>query len=168
MIRECSVEDVKLLQKICSETFKETFEEENTEENLNQFLEEAYNLEKLTKELKDINSKTYLVFEDDEVVGYLKLNRGDAQTEDGYENSLEVQRIYILKKCKGKGIGSELMKLSEEEAKKYGLSYIWLGVWEHNTAAIEFYKKNGFKKFSEHVFVLGDDRQTDYLMKKTL
>ncbi len=45
---------------------------------------------------------------------------------------------------------------------------IWLGVWKQNHSAISFYHKWGFEKFSTHQFILGDDVQTDWLMKKTL
>ena len=45
---------------------------------------------------------------------------------------------------------------------------IWLGVWEHNEPAKAFYTKWGFKQFGAHDFVMGDDRQTDLLMIKSL
>jgi len=45
---------------------------------------------------------------------------------------------------------------------------VWLGVWEENPRAIKFYKKNGFVEFDKHTFVLGEDEQTDILMKKIL
>ncbi|MEG2102651.1 MAG: GNAT family N-acetyltransferase, partial [Flavobacterium sp.] len=48
------------------------------------------------------------------------------------------------------------------------LKYIWLGVWEENIRALSFYKKNGFVEFDKHIFVLGDEEQTDLLMKLTL
>ncbi len=53
-------------------------------------------------------------------------------------------------------------------ANERGVAYVWLGVWEHNYKAIKFYQDKGFVCFGEHVFVLGEDRQTDFLMKKTL
>ncbi|MBR1714166.1 MAG: hypothetical protein IJ717_04390 [Treponema sp.] len=31
-----------------------------------------------------------------------------------------------------------------------------------------FYAHHGFERFGEHVFVLGDDRQTDFLLRKFL
>jgi ribosomal protein S18 acetylase RimI-like enzyme len=43
--------------------------------------------------------------------------------------------------------------------------YIWLCVWEENHNAIQFYAKNGFVTFDKHIFVLGDEAQTDLLMK---
>ena len=48
------------------------------------------------------------------------------------------------------------------------MSYVWLGVWEQNPRAIRFYEKNGFVPFDTHVFILGEDKQTDILMKKIL
>ena len=45
------------------------------------------------------------------------------------------------------------------------LKYIWLGVWQENPKAIQFYTKNGFEVFDQHVFKLGDEEQTDFLMR---
>lgn len=50
-------------------------------------------------------------------------------------------------------------------AKLNAASFIWLGVWEENRRAIAFYTKNDFVVFDKHVFTLGDDKQTDLLMK---
>ena len=57
------------------------------------------------------------------------------------------------------------MEVAIDLAYENNLEYVWLGVWEHNYKAIEFYKKKGFEKFGEHVFVLWEDEQVDYLMK---
>ncbi|MCR5099909.1 MAG: GNAT family N-acetyltransferase [Butyrivibrio sp.] len=168
-IKRCTLNEIEDLQKVCRETFTETFEEQNTKEDMEKFLEESYGLKVLEKELSDKNSMTYLAIDDTgKALGYLKLNVDDAQTEKGYDNSLEIQRIYILKEAKGQGIGTEFMKIAENKARDLGLSYIWLGVWEYNYAAQKFYKGKGFNKFSEHIFVLGDDRQTDFLMRKEM
>lgn len=60
------------------------------------------------------------------------------------------------------------MSLAEETARKHNLPVIWLGVWEHNEAAKALYAKKGFIRFSEHTFTVGDDPQTDWLLKKEL
>ena len=44
--------------------------------------------------------------------------------------------------------------------------YVWLGVREKNEKALRFYKKNGFYQIGSHCFIMGDDAQTDYLMRK--
>lgn len=42
----------------------------------------------------------------------------------------------------------------------------WLGVWERNDRAIRFYARHGYERCGEHVFQLGDDAQTDYIMQR--
>ena len=43
-----------------------------------------------------------------------------------------------------------------------------MGVWEHNERAQRFYKRNGFYQIGAHSFIMGDDDQTDHLMRKDL
>ena len=131
-------------------------------------LETAYSKNKLTRQIESPDSVTYIAYCDGVPSGYVQLNRGTMQTEKGYDGSLEIQRIYVLSSAKGKGIGSQFMKTAEEKAKEWNLSYIWLGVLEYNAPAIKFYKSKGYEPFSEHTFIVGSDRQTDILMKKTL
>ena len=132
------------------------------------FLDKAYSEEKLKSEIENKESETFLAVENQKILGVLKINTGNAETESGLKNSLEIQRIYILKDSKGLGIGTVLMNLAEKKARELGVSFIWLGVWEKNFPAQKFYTDKGFRKFSEHSFVLGDDVQTDFLMKKEL
>ena len=41
-------------------------------------------------------------------------------------------------------------------------------VWEKNEKALKFYKKNGFYEIGTHTFVMGEDVQTDYIMRKDM
>lgn len=157
-----------ICRKYIGRLFFETFSEQNSEENMRIFLDKAYSEEKLKPEIEDKESETFLAVENQKILGVLKINTGNAETESGLENSLEIQRIYILKESKGLGIGTVLMNLAEKKARELGVSFIWLGVWEKNFPAQKFYTDKGFRRFSEHAFVLGDDIQTDFLMKKEL
>ena len=62
-------------------------------------------------------------------------------------------------------IGIELDKYIIKIAKSKNAEYVWLGVWEKNPRAIKFYEKNGFVPFDKHIFKLGNDKQTDIMMK---
>ncbi len=73
-----------------------------------------------------------------------------------------------MQKYKGNHIGKKLVENTIEIAKKNNQNYIWLGVWEKNLNAIKFYEKQGFEKYNTHVFQLGQDKQTDNLMKLIL
>ena len=74
----------------------------------------------------------------------------------------------MLKAHQGKKIGQLFYQKALEIATQHKLRYIWLGVWEENKNAINFYEKNGFVAFDKHIFKLGDDPQTDILMKLSL
>jgi ribosomal protein S18 acetylase RimI-like enzyme len=153
---------------LVKKTFFETFAEKNTIENMQKYLEEGFTFEKLTSELLSPNSKFYFASFENKVIGYLKLNFGQSQTELKDDKALEIERIYVLNEYHGKKVGQILYDKAIEIAKHKKADYIWLGVWEENPRAINFYKKNGFKEFDKHIFKLGEDEQTDIMMKLKL
>lgn len=168
IIVKIGINDIVELQKVGRQTFQETFAESNSEENMNSYLEEGFSLEKLTQELNNENSEFYFVKTDNKIVGYLKVNFGDAQTELIDNKGFEIERIYILKEYHGKKVGQLLYDKAIEIAKGKEVDFVWLGVWEHNNRAIRFYEKNGFIPFDKHVFKVGDDEQIDIMMKLKL
>ena len=167
-IKRVTLSDIDQLQKIGRQTFLETFSEANSEENMKNYLEQGFSNEKLAAELIDINSEFYFSTLDNEVIGYLKLNFGESQTELKDRKSLEIERIYVSKEFHGKSVGQLLYDKAIQIAKQKNVDYVWLGVWEENPRAINFYKKNGFNEFDKHIFKLGDDEQTDIMMKLKL
>lgn len=164
-IRKATGSDLETIQKISIHTFIETFAAVNTPENIADYIKNSLNTEQLTAELNNVNSKFYIAYSNDEVVGYLKINFGDAQTESINENALEVQRIYVLQNFHGKNIGQLLLDEVKKIAKNTDVDSVWLGVWEENHRALRFYTKNGFVVFDKHVFIMGNDEQTDLLMR---
>ena len=167
-IKKVTESDLSIIKDISIKTFKETFEKDNPPEETKKYIEENFTDEKILSEIKTEGSQFYLAYLDDKPVAYLKINTGEAQTEKQGNDSLEIQRIYVLIEFKGKRIGSLLLKKAEEEASKMKIKRMWLGVWEHNADALKFYYKKGYKKFSEHVFMYGTDKQTDFLLEKYL
>lgn len=167
-ITKVALNDIDQLQKIGRQTFQETFSESNSEENMKNYLEEGFSNEKLLVELNDQNSEFYFATLNNEVIGYLKINFGASQTELKDSKALEIERIYVSKEFHGKSVGQLLYNKAIEIAKLKNADYVWLGVWEENPRAIRFYKKNGFVEFEKHIFKLGNDEQTDIMMKLKL
>lgn len=168
LIRECSLKDIEKIKYISEKTFYETFSNENTDKDMENYLGENFSYGQIESEIKNNGSRFYIVENSEKVFAYMKLNFDKAQTEAGHHNTLEVQRIYVLQEYKSKHIGKMLMQKAIEIGKRNNLDYIWLGVWEHNINAIKFYEKQGFEKFDTHIFKLGEDEQTDNLMKLIL
>ncbi len=167
-LKKVTLNDIEILQFIGRKTFYETFITGNTEDDMKKYLDEGFSTEKLTNELNEKDSEFYVAFDNETVIGYLKTNTGKAQTEAQNENALEVERIYVAKEYHGKKVGQLLYDKALEIAISINAPYLWLGVWEENPRAINFYKKNGFEEFDKHIFKLGNDEQTDIMMKKNL
>ncbi len=167
-IARVTEDEIYSLQDIGCRTFYETFSDTNTEENMQQYLQVSFEVSKLLAELRNVNSRFYFAKFDGNIIGYLKLNTADAQTESAMPDALEIERIYVAKEFHGKKFGQLLYDKAIEVAQELGQKSIWLGVWEKNARAIQFYKKNGFIEFDRHIFRMGDDEQTDLMMKKVL
>ncbi|OZU89671.1 GNAT family N-acetyltransferase [Virgibacillus indicus] len=163
-----SIEDLHILHEISYGTFDETFKDQNSPENMKNYLEKAFNLKQLKKELSNISSQFFFVYYNDEVAGYLKVNTNEAQSEEMGDESLELERIYIKNKFQRHGLGKYLLDKAIEIAMKNNKKNIWLGVWEKNENAIAFYKKMGFVHTGAHSFYMGDEEQIDFIMMKTL
>ena len=167
-IKKVTLDNLDQLQKLSRQTFFETFSSVNTEENIQKYLDEAFSINRLTDELNDNNAAFYFAILEEQVIGYLKLNFGPSQTELQNDKAVEIERIYVLQAFQGKSVGQALFGKAIEIAREKGADYVWLGVWEENLKAINFYKKNGFVVFDKHLFKLGDDEQTDLMMKLEL
>jgi ribosomal protein S18 acetylase RimI-like enzyme len=158
--------EAALLSNISIKTFHDTFHQFNKEEDMEIFLKK-FTANEMQRELNEASNYFYFARYNGEVVGYVKLSTAKIPQLPN-EEILEICRIYVLKDKLGKGVGKALMELSTGLAKQLGKKTIVLGVWEHNQRAIAFYKSFGFEKFGEHIFMLGRDAQTDWLMKKAV
>ena len=167
-IRKCVIDDLSILREFSYSTYYESFSHLNTLSNMKAYLEHAFNMDKLRGELTNSNSLFYFLYADEELAGYLKLNEYEAQTDINDPQSLEIERIYVAKEFQGKGLGSTLLNKSIDIAITRKKLYIWLGVWEKNQKALQFYKRNGFYSIGMHTFVMGDEEQTDFIMRKDL
>ena len=167
-IVEITEDKLETLRDLSIQTFHETFAPFNTEEVLQEYYDTDFNLEQLAKDLADPESEYYFLLVDGEETGILKVNVGDAQTEQELENAFEIQRIYVKQGYQGLGLGKKLFDFAMERAYASGCDWAWLGVWEHNYKAQKFYAKYGFEKFTEHGFPMGDKVDIDWLLKKSL
>ncbi|HET8572531.1 MAG TPA: GNAT family N-acetyltransferase [Edaphocola sp.] len=168
LLKRLGIADLLPLQKLARLTFRETFTAQNTEENMRQYLSERLSAKALLAELSHPLSRFYMVLCEEQPLGYLKLNFGSAQSEPEDTAAMEIERFYIYRQYHGWGVGQFLLDSALEVAKQEQVSYVWLGVWEENARAIQFYRKNGFSVFDKHRFILGNDVQTDLMMRAEL
>lgn len=164
-IHRATVNDFEIIAHLGVATFTETFGSCNSDSDMRVYLDDAFSADRTKSELLTDGSAFYIAYADGRPAAYMKTNTGGAQTERGREDWLEIQRLYVLAAFKRRHIGSALMRTAFSEAQKIRAKGVWLGVWEHNYAAQEFYKSFGFVFVGSHDFVLGTDRQTDLIME---
>lgn len=162
-------EDFKTLANFGRKTFYETWKEYNTESDMQIYLKEAFNEEKILKDIENHEVNTFLFSYDANVLtGYAKMRNDRSSDEFKGAKALEVERIYVSKQHQGGKSGRMLMDACLEKGRKEAYDWMWLGVNIDNHRAIAFYKKYDFITYGTKMFKLGDAEDQDYLMKRLL
>ena len=167
-LRYATPDDAALIADISRQTFYDTFAADNTEADMQKFLNEQFTKGRLMLEVGAPENIFLLACHENNIAGYVKLREGKKLAALNGATSMEIARLYVVKDFLGKGAGKFLMQASLDIAKEKNKEVVWLGVWEKNQRAIDFYTAWGFEKFDECDFLLGDDIQRDWLMKKEL
>lgn len=165
---KCTLNDLDTLTDLSRVTFVDAFEKYNDPGDFENYMQEAFSKEAVKEQLLNPDSTFYFCYLGATLVGYMKLNVGEAQNEQLDEASMELERIYVVNSHQGKQIGKQMLFNAIDIAKDEKRSSLWLGVWEKNTAAIRFYERYNFKTFGTHPYFIGKDEQTDLLMKLDL
>ena len=168
IIRLATKDDAEVIADLSRKTFYETFGTHNTRENMEKFMSRQFTKKNLMKEVGALGNVFFLALQDEGPVGYARLRESINHKELGNVNAIEIARLYAINKVIGTGVGKQLMNACFEKAQAMKKEIIWLGVWEKNKRAIDFYTRSGFKKFAEHPFIIGDDVQNDWLLKKAV
>jgi ribosomal protein S18 acetylase RimI-like enzyme len=164
-LEQIEVSHLAQLQQIGTETFTEAFAGANNPEDFRQYLEEAFDADRLRRELTNPESRFFFLYDGGHLIGYSKINTGQAQTELKDPDGMEIERIYVRGAAQGRGLGTWMLDRLKAIARAEGMSYLWLGVWEENHDAIRFYKQHGFVTFGKHPYYVGSDRQMDWMMR---
>jgi ribosomal protein S18 acetylase RimI-like enzyme len=168
IIKPAGIDDVDVLRTIGIRTFSEAFADKNTEDDMAAYFKKAFTSQRIEAELRGPEVQFHLAVTNQHIIGYMKINAGDAQSEALGAKHMEIERIYVVAEAQKHGIGQILLDEALCIARNDGARILWLGVWEHNPGAIRFYERNGFVAFGRQDFMLGNDRETDVLMRRRI
>ncbi len=167
-IRKVEIAEADTLLAYSKKTFYEFFAHLNDPVHMEAYSSVAFTPQCILDQLTNPDSEFYFALYEDNIVCYIKLNFNNAQTEYKDKNALEIERIYVSGEHHGKAHSASLTVrfllltlLVTNSSNMYGLAF-----GEHNYKAIGFYEHNGFKLCGSHEFLLGEDKQTDLLMRK--
>ncbi len=167
-IRKAKIEEVPAVRELAIEVYTDTFADQNTPANLQAFYRDSYNLPKFKSEFHEAGATLYLATDELKIIGFLRLRQSREVEKQLGLNTVELHRLYVHRDYHGTSASRLLMEKAMSYAMEKKFEWMWLGVWEKNFRAQKFYAKWGFERFGEHVFQMGDDPQTDWLLKKKL
>jgi ribosomal protein S18 acetylase RimI-like enzyme len=167
-ILTASADDAVALADIARRTFHDAFAADNEAHNIDDYIEAAFNEQRIREELRDTSNTFLLAYRGGKTlpVGYAKLRVGGVSGHVLPDNSIEIERLYADQPATGQGIGSALMEACLRAAAESGFDNVWLGVWENNAGGIRFYERWGFREFGRKIFYMGTDPQNDLIMAR--
>ncbi len=167
LIVKAEAKDAALIASISRETFYDTYAADNTAANMAKFLTEQFSKAMLMEEVVTTGNHFFLAYVDQKLAGYLKLKEAiHPKLEES--SAIEISRIYVYKSFIGKSVGNALMQTAIDFAASNNKKWLWLIAWKQNARALAFYQKKGFEIFAESIFVLGDDLQNDWVLKRRI
>jgi len=147
-------------------TFRDTYAGFNRPEDMDAYVAGAFGERRQAAELADPARTTLLAEIDDVAIGYTQLRTGPAPDCVGELDAIEILRFYVDRPWQGRGVAQALMAAAVNEARARATGVMWLSVWAQNQRAIAFYRKSGFDSVGARDFLLGADRQRDWVMAR--
>jgi len=145
----------------------ETFEHSASPENVAAYLAYAYGPDgHLMRELGDPERRTYLAIDDGRIIGYAKLI--PPWLAEAGPGDLQLSQIYVASSHHGQGVAGALMDWTIATARAAGAKALLLTVWENNHRARRFYDRLGFVHIGDYGFPVGDQIDTDHIMRLAL
>lgn len=167
-VRAASIEDAAPLAAFAARVFAEVFGPGNDAGDMASYLAEAFGPEIQRAEIAAPGAIVLLAEHRGDIVGYAHIAVSGTPACVTGAQAVELKRLYVDPALHGRGTGKALLDESLARAVVAGADTVWLGVWEHNTRAQKFYRREGFERVGEHTFLLGTDAQTDWIMQRAL
>lgn len=158
-IRRATIADCKLINKLANEVFPATYKEILSPEQLDYMMGWMYAPENIRKQMEEEGHVYFIAYEECEPTGYVSVQQQD-------ENVFHLQKIYVLPRFQGAGLGSKLFDQAVKYIKEVHPSpcLMELNV-NRNNKALRFYERKGMKKVREGDFPIGNGYyMNDYIM----
>ena len=155
-IRKAGIDDLRLISVLATTSFYEAYFEQDDPHDLANYITESFSHERLSEELQSAETTFLIAFRRGRSVGYAKLRDGEPHQSIENKNAVELQRIYLIERAWGTGIGEILLERCISEARSMRKEILWLGVWEENKRGLSFYAKHGFTRVGTLTFPYSD------------
>ncbi|WP_404479260.1 GNAT family N-acetyltransferase [Novosphingobium sp. BL-52-GroH] len=168
-LRLAAAADAAPLAELGARSFVAKFGHLYRPEDLASFLQGSHSTDKVAGEIADPRLRIMLAEEDGRLLGFCKL-----VMECGWPDHargatvIELKQLYTDPEATGRGIGAGLMDWAMAEATSFGADEVQLSVYSDNPGAQKFYARYGFGKVADIHFMVGDQRDEEFLFAKVI
>ena len=171
ILRPASLSDAEPLARLGRESFCAAFEHLYKPEDLSSFLESVYSPAVVAEEIADPTMTHRLAQDEDRgpLTGFVKMRSPSWYAEDSdAPNPIALGQLYTDPARTGEGIGAALMEWAVQFSRDQNHDAIQLSVWSENYGAQRFYRRYGFAKIADIHFMVGEQRDEEFLYELRL
>lgn len=103
----------------------------------------------------------FVIEENGKIIG----GGGIAPLDNHDGNICELQKMYFLKKARGRGLGAEIIDRCLKKAKEFGFEKCYLETMPYMDAARKLYEKNGFEYIDSPMGATGHTSCSVWMLK---
>jgi len=170
ILRDAQPQDAPALAALGQEAFCASFAHLYGEEDLTGFLAQSHSPAKVATEIADPNMRVHLALDEHgQLLGFCKLVLACGWPDMARAaNVIELKQLYTAPSATGRGIGAALMDWALAEAVSREAGEMQLSVYSDNPGAQRFYARYGFAKVADIHFMVGNQRDEEFLFAKVL
>jgi diamine N-acetyltransferase len=163
------IDEAEALAELSRETFREAFAHLYSAEDLALFEAAVYAPEVIAAELASPNRRYLVAYDGERMIGYCKIGFDKSLDYDwGGRKIIELKQLYIFASHHGGGVAQHLTDWAIAEARGVAADSLLLSVYSDNPRGQRFYQKNGFAHVADTYFMVGNQRDDEYLYLKRL
>lgn len=144
---QCRLDDLMNLQHLMITSYRDHYCHLWSDQGAH-YLNSHYNQAALENALEDLNVEIYFLEVAQEKLGFVKIILDSGIDPYSAEDTLELEKIYFLKKATARGLGKQSLDFVEQRTQDLNKSFIWLKSMAFGPV-VQFYQKNGFKVLRE-------------------
>ena len=158
-IREINRNDCENLSALSILVWLSTYAKDGIREKISRFVLNEFKPEKFAEIVDSPSKKAYLASHKQHIVGIVVVDM-ESKYEGSHEFGYEIETLYVHPNFQGKGVGKLLLTSIENFLGRIS----WLSTWVHNTSAIKFYEKNGYKIVGKAQFNLLSETHINHVL----
>lgn len=153
-IRPAHVDDATLLAGFATRAFTDTYRDLDDAKDIADYCAEHFQPAVMAGVIADPACTTLLAWVGEDLAGYA-IVRDKPPPPCVTGAAVQLWRLYLDQAFIGQKLGARLMQAAQAEARRRRAATLWLGVYDRNVRAVEFYRRFGFRQVGVSEFLFG-------------